>query len=212
MESNRDAVSTTQELLKSAFIDLYSVKPLNKISINELVSACHVSRGTFYLYYTNILQLLENIETDFLNGIMSLNSTTILEALKRNPDMSTYTKPYSEMLSYIINNKKTFQALLNGSESLSFRRKYLDNIKRSVITMFEIDRQVPEKYRELSCAFHAGGVISLFEAWMNENFQSDPVKIASIVYKALFIGLLNPAPTDPGFGNGGAISCPPPQT
>ena len=196
MESRKETANTTQELLKKAFIDLYLKKPLHKISINELTSACHISRGTFYLYYTNIQQLLESIEEDFLKDIMTLNSAVILEALKRNPDPSTYICPYAEMLSYITDNKQTFCALLNGSESLSFRRRYLPNIKHSIATMFEIDRRIPEDYHSLSCAFHAGGVVSLFEAWMNENYRSDPVKIASIVYKALFVGLLNPLPLD----------------
>lgn len=109
MESRKETANTTQELLKKAFIDLYLKKPLHKISINELTSACHISRGTFYLYYTNIQQLLESIEEDFLKDIMTLNSAVILEALKRNPDPSTY----------ITDNKQTFCALLNGSESLS---------------------------------------------------------------------------------------------
>lgn len=195
MQDKKDLSVSTQDLLKTAFIDLYLKKPLHKISINELASTCHISRGTFYLYYKNISDLLENIEDDFIRDIMTLNSTVILEALKRNPDPDTYIKPYAGMLSFITKNKKTFRALLNGSESLSFRRKYLDNIKRNVATMFEIDRRIREDCWDLSCAFHAGGVVSLFEAWMNENYQSDPLKIASIVYKALFVGLLNPVPS-----------------
>lgn len=183
---------STQQSLKDAFIDLYILKPLRKISINELAAAAHISRGTFYLYFADIQSLLESIENEFIAGVMNLNASVLLTALKRNPDVSSYTLPYSQMLDYILENQKVFRALLTGSESLQFRQKYLSNIQKSVMTMFEIDKRTPREYWELSCAFHAGGVISLFESWMNDMYRQDPVEVASIVYKALFIGLLNP--------------------
>lgn len=190
-EKNQQNIST-KDLLKKAFVDLYLKKPLKKISVNELADTCHISRSTFYLYYTDIYALLSDLEDTFLDGVMTLNVSVILEALKRKPQPESYTVPYANMLKYITDNSKIFRVLMNGSESMRFRKKYLQKIRKNVISMFEIDRKAPESLWNLSCAFHAGGVIALFEAWLDEDFKSDPVEVASIVYKALFIGLLNP--------------------
>lgn len=185
--------SATRQLIKDAFIRLYQEKPLSKLSISEITNECHISRGTFYLYYEDIFQLLESLEDEFLAGVMFLNSPTILEALKRSQTMDAYVQSYAQMLHFIVENRTVFRALLNGSESERFRKKYIDGIKSNIFTMLEIDKQVPREQWDLCCAFQAGGIINLFETWLNEDFQSAPENVAAIVYKALFLGLMNPA-------------------
>ena len=190
-EQKRSQAAATRQLIRDAFIDLYLQKPLSKISVSEITGASHVSRGTFYLYFEDIFRLLESVEDEFLSGVMTLNAATIFEALKRKPSVDTYVESYAQMLGYILENKRIFRALLTGSESVHFRQKYVANIKRSVCTMLEIDKRVPEDQWDLSCAFHAGGVINLFENWMMNDFRDSPEEIAGIVYKALFRGLMN---------------------
>ena len=49
----------TQRALSEALIKLLQDKPLNKITVNDIVSECGVARQTFYYHFQDIYDLLE---------------------------------------------------------------------------------------------------------------------------------------------------------
>ena len=54
----------TQQIIQSAFIRILNQKPLDKITVRDVVSECNVSRNTFYYYYQDIYALLEQVLLD----------------------------------------------------------------------------------------------------------------------------------------------------
>ena len=65
MENQRIRISKT--MLKSGLIKLLKEKPLSQISVYELCSVSQINRTTFYKYYGSPLDLLCEIESDFLS-------------------------------------------------------------------------------------------------------------------------------------------------
>ena len=59
----------TQRAIEREFIRLLQAKPLNKISVAEIVSEADISRSTFYLHYTDIYELYDQINKGFLDGL-----------------------------------------------------------------------------------------------------------------------------------------------
>ena len=51
----------TKQAIAVAFIHLMEEKPYNKITVNDIVSACGVNRNTFYYHFHDIPELLEVI-------------------------------------------------------------------------------------------------------------------------------------------------------
>lgn len=58
MKHNEQSQQTKQEL-SSALKKLMETKPLNRITIRELVEACGVNRKTFYYHFEDIYSLLK---------------------------------------------------------------------------------------------------------------------------------------------------------
>lgn len=54
----------TKKEIKSAFLKLINEKALTKISVKDVVDACGVSRNTFYYYFRDVPELLEEIIFD----------------------------------------------------------------------------------------------------------------------------------------------------
>ncbi|MEF3330397.1 TetR/AcrR family transcriptional regulator [Oceanobacillus oncorhynchi] len=48
--------------LQEAFWDIYKEKPINKISIKEITDRAGYNRGTFYNYYTDVYDILNEIK------------------------------------------------------------------------------------------------------------------------------------------------------
>lgn len=48
---------------------MYSQKPIEKISIQEISNKSGYNRSTFYQYFTDIYELLDSVENDLLNDM-----------------------------------------------------------------------------------------------------------------------------------------------
>ena len=65
--NNQDArVRVTKEMFHRAMFSLLKNKPVSKISIKELCETAGLNRGTFYLHYEVPLDVLKEIENQFI--------------------------------------------------------------------------------------------------------------------------------------------------
>lgn len=60
----------TKRLIYETFIDLLGTKPFDRITVRDIVEACEINRNTFYYYYSDIYELLEEIFTKELNELV----------------------------------------------------------------------------------------------------------------------------------------------
>ena len=51
----------TQKAIMEAFLDLLGKKPLDKITVKDIIETCGITRNTFYYHYRDIYDLLEKI-------------------------------------------------------------------------------------------------------------------------------------------------------
>ncbi|EGD48106.1 hypothetical protein Cpap_2796 [Ruminiclostridium papyrosolvens DSM 2782] len=59
----------TNEKIINTFLDLIHTKRWDKISVKELCDCANIARGTFYLYFNDIYDLMEQIQTPLLDDI-----------------------------------------------------------------------------------------------------------------------------------------------
>lgn len=58
----------TKRVIKEALIDLMHTKPFPKITVKELCSAAEINRGTLYLHYLDLADVLDDIEDEILEA------------------------------------------------------------------------------------------------------------------------------------------------
>lgn len=59
----------TKHAIIDAFLELYKVERIEKITINDVTKKAKVNRGTFYYYYKDIYDLLEELEDSYLENV-----------------------------------------------------------------------------------------------------------------------------------------------
>ena len=84
-DANR-SVRMTKRRLSDALIALLAQKPVREITVRELTALAKVSRGTFYFHYTDIYDLLAQIEQDQLEGLDALMGVLL-------PSLDSQTPP-----------------------------------------------------------------------------------------------------------------------
>ena len=63
---NPEVTQETIRRIKEAFWQLYKDKPLEKISVREITAKAGYNHATFYLYFQNVRDVLNQIEADLL--------------------------------------------------------------------------------------------------------------------------------------------------
>ncbi|WP_339308302.1 TetR/AcrR family transcriptional regulator [Paenibacillus sp. FSL R5-0519] len=69
MKKQPQITEKTRQKFIEVFCGLYSQKPIEKISVQEIANNSGYNRSTFYQYFTDIYALLDAVENDLLNDI-----------------------------------------------------------------------------------------------------------------------------------------------
>lgn len=120
-------VSKTKMLLKNSFIELLKTTNINKISITDLTEKANINRGTFYLHYTDIDDLIKQLEEEAIKGINDAIEKNVDHLLARE-----YYYPIFEVTTYAKQNKDFFKYMMGENGDLNFVKK----IKASMIEVF----------------------------------------------------------------------------
>ena len=106
----------TKKLISSTFVELLSSKPFDRITIKDIVDACGINRNTFYYYYSDIYDLLEEIFMKELN-----------ELVDAHKEGESWAASFIKVAYVAYNHKK----LINNiciSRSYDYFENYMDDL------------------------------------------------------------------------------------
>ena len=66
MKHTDTRIKVTKSMFHHALLDILQEKPIDQISVKELVEAAELNRSTFYLHYSSPLDVLKEIENQFV--------------------------------------------------------------------------------------------------------------------------------------------------
>ena len=100
----------TKRSIKNAFIKLRSTKPLERITIKELVESAEISKATFYLHYRDIYDLSDSLQKELIQNI--------LQSLDQPELFLSDTTAFTSALFYAFSNHHSMiEILFSGSQS-----------------------------------------------------------------------------------------------
>lgn len=165
-------IRITKLLLKNSLIELMGSKPINKITIKELCINADVNRSTFYLYYTDQLDLLKEIEDELLSHLKK-------HLDKMDSDYGTISY-LDAMLSYIMENADIFRTLLCHQESPSFQSTFVQFSLTSMTKNLEID--CSDIFLTYVYEFLLMGCLSMIKKWIEADFNLSCREMAGLIF------------------------------
>lgn len=167
-------IRRTKKLLLQGLTELMSEKKINKITVTELTDLVDVNRATFYLYYKDIFDMLEQIETELFNNFS--------EAYEK---FSKDTVTYDNMLSFlnfifefVQDNAEMCKILLGPDGDYSFIEKFKKVIKQHHPPMDNTASEISPHYFR---SFIISGCIGIIQQWLEDNMETPPKDMSVFV-------------------------------
>lgn len=115
-------LSDTRDNLQFAFWELYKLKPIEKISVKEITTKAGYTRGTFYLYFDDVYDMLNRIKESFLILIEKFTISMLNMTFKnQKPTQEDY-----RLFNLVKKHLKDFRFLLLENGDIEFQKRYFD--------------------------------------------------------------------------------------
>lgn len=156
----------SRKLICEAMIDLLTEKPLDKITVTDIVRRAELNRGTFYAHYTDI--------SDVINHLIQQTFSRISEALsKEYHSIEDIPRVLLNQVQSILEEDIDFYKKVMTSSTASLMREQLVNAVLEYFLENESNFNFGshEQY-VFTIRFGAGGLSSLYTDWFAGNLPT----------------------------------------
>lgn len=178
-------IRKTKAQLRAGLSKLMQTKSIKEITVKELSDEVDINRSTFYLHYTDIYNMLEEIETELLNEIETVINTHPIGPNKNNFSF------FIDMFYILSSNKDICSALLGPNGDMSFLHKIEKIISENSIKALKSMGSIPSEDLNYVIAFCLTGCIGLIKTWLIQEKGETPEHMANITYNIISSLVLN---------------------
>lgn len=161
----------TKELIYETFVELLSQKPFDKITVKDIVETCDINRNTFYYYYSDIYDLLEEIFKKELN--------ILVEAHKNG---RSWAAAFIKVAHVAYSHKKIINNICS-SRSYDYLENYMykacKNIMIEAVQFQAKDMNVPEEDIDFIASFYEYAFVGILSEWFRTGMREDPLILAN---------------------------------
>ena len=185
-KKNDRRVRKTKKTLIDALTVLMAQKRINKITVTELTELADVNRSTFYLYYKDIYDMVEKVESEMLEDFTEAFNKCFNETYKCDAAFNNLSSFVTFLFEFVKSNAKMCKILLGPDGDYAFLQK-LKNIIKSQ-PGFETDvHNLKLRYYD---PFIISGCIGIIQEWLDNDMKEDPKDMAAMVIDLIQTELL----------------------
>ncbi len=164
----------TKKQIYYTFIDLLEKKPFDRITVKDIVEACEINRNTFYYYYSDIYDLLEEVFMKELNELS--------EAHKQG---RSWAEAFIKIANVAYSHKKVINNIC-ASRSYDYLETYMYKACK-MIAVDAVQNQaqgmlVPEEDIEFIASFYEYAYFGIISEWFRTGMREDPLKLGTQIW------------------------------
>lgn len=167
----------TKDALASTLKELAKTKPIDKITVTELVEACDIKRQTFYYHFQDIYDLVSWIYL-----------TEALKTIENKRSYSTWQEGLDSILQYVEDNKdfciNTYRSL--GREHLElFLERVSNDLLGGVIDEITADHPIDDVSKNFIVKFYSFAFVGILLDWIRSNLKAPHQVISQNIVKIM---------------------------
>lgn len=186
---DRNRSQETKEKFKKAFFALYKERKIETITIKEVADLAGFNRGTFYLYYKSIYDLLQKTEQELLDDFSK--KITFHIQFYRNCSEELDEETYQEMKSKFLEHSE-FISILNGENGdPRFKSRMKNIIKDAYRKNMGLDNTVKIGKLEYLLEYLLEANMSIMQYWLKNQDKDSPRVTLKDVYDIIHFVSVN---------------------
>ncbi|MCI1268725.1 MAG: TetR family transcriptional regulator C-terminal domain-containing protein [Ruminococcus sp.] len=181
MEQKKDRrIRKTRAQLQNGLAKLMKTKSINEITVKELVDEVDINRSTFYLHYTDIYNLLEDIENRLMDEILR-----VIDSHKNVTDGGLLSI-FTDIFTIIDANRDICSALIGEKGDMAFVQRMEDIIASHGVHDLMNQFMLPERPIHYMISFSMSGCIGMLKEWLSTENSEPPEYMANVAYNTVF--------------------------
>lgn len=169
-------IMNTKRALKKTLYLLMREKPVDAISPTELCRRADINRNTFYSHYYSARELLESIENELFEQIVSSMNGNIMK--------ESVHELLRRVCAALQERREDCEALFSQNGDSVFLDRLMELGRGWMIAEWaKRGIRAPETDNKLFYAYLSGGAASVLRAWVSTGMEQSPDAVASLIEK-----------------------------
>ncbi len=159
----------TKDAIKKSFMKLLNQKPINKITVKEIVEDCGINRNSFYYHFDDIPSLMEEIFNDQVDEFVGrdIKSENIYDNLM-------------DAIRFSLENRTAMLHIFNSPNRQLFDR-YINRVANRTVTRFfykmtDEAEKISEDDKEALVMYYTSLLIGFVFEWISAGMNYDPAE------------------------------------
>ena len=156
----------TQAVIMQAFMDLLTRKPLDKITVKDIIEEADINRNTFYYYYENI--------PDLLDAYFAYELHKFSESTEKS---DSFAREYNRACASLLENRRAIHHIYL-SENRELISNYLKKASQLFVERFVREAAEPYHLSEAGIDYvmhlYAYSVLGVTMRWIQQDVPVDP--------------------------------------
>ena len=194
-------ITKTRRVIRQCLTELLKTKRIQDITVREISEKADINRGTFYLHYRDIFDLMEQIENELLEELED-----VLNHFKASDLLSNPALVFTRVFHLVKENSDMVSILIGQNGDINFVNRLKDIVREKCLKdWMELFRPGAGGGRQTSrssqntllddsafeayYSFTVTGCIGLVQYWLDSGLKETPEQLASLVEQIISKGL-----------------------
>ncbi len=175
MKKQPEITERTRQNLIDAFWLLYCEKRIDKITIKEITDKAGYNRGTFYEYFSDVYDVLEQIENSLLPGNIDEMPPRTIPSPELSFPVNAFVKMYEEHSKYYV-------VLLGDNGDPSFQSKMKNRLKPLLLQVLGGTKGIEDFRIDYTIEYMLSAMIGVLSYWFRQEKRPPIHELINLMY------------------------------
>lgn len=159
----------TMNRLTTTVMKMLTTQSLNSLTISAVCQKAGLNRGTFYLHYHDLPDLIQSCEDEFFTDLNHDRENL----LKNNHIVSTYLTHDEQVVRMLLNvvshHQKLLKVMLGHNGDSQFKERFHAQLVDMALSGFKEISPLPKAQQILLANYNAGAIMGMITNWVQES-------------------------------------------
>jgi AcrR family transcriptional regulator len=181
MSSRTEITLQTKQNLIDGFWELYCDNRIEKISVKDITTKAGYNRSTFYEYFKDVYEVLEQIEDSIIPNLDEIPPISIQSKM--------HGMPMESFIQLFQKNKKYYAILLGDQGDPRFASKLKNSLKPLILEEFTNKHHISQVELDYVLEYTLAAMIGIMSYWFRQEDKLPNEQLLGLINKLMEQGV-----------------------